>query len=100
MAGGDSGSGSPSNLPPAADRGLSVSVFSISASYTFEIAVETLFIDGFRSKRRRWHEKRGSRRSDDQTGVGGTVPLLGHATHTLSGLVRPLVRSKCSRHSS
>ena len=56
-AGGDFGSGSPSNLPSATACRLSVLVFLISASHTFEIAAGTLFIDGFRSKQRWWHKK-------------------------------------------
>ena len=86
--------------PPIFSGSTSVSVFLCLRPISSRDHDGILFIDGFRSKQRRWHEKRGDRRSDGRTRPGGAVPLLGRATHALSGLRAPLVRSKCSRPSS
>jgi hypothetical protein len=53
---GDSGNGSPSNLPPAAACSLYVAVFLVSASVHREIKSQGIYIGVFRSNPRRWHE--------------------------------------------
>jgi hypothetical protein len=61
---GDSGIGSPSNLPPAAACSLSVSLFLISASIHHENKYPKVHIDGIMSKQREWRWNRWHPRFD------------------------------------
>ena len=71
MAGGDSGSGSPSNLPPAAAGRLSILVFSISASVCSRYMSGDPYIVRFRSRRVGGTKIEAKRVSEGRKSTGG-----------------------------
>jgi hypothetical protein len=69
MYGCDSGSGSPSNLPPAAATySLYILVFSISASVCHKMKSYGIFIVGYKSRAIRSRQERGERGHDSLDG--------------------------------
>jgi hypothetical protein len=90
-AGGNSVSGSPSNLPPMAACSLFVSLFLISAFVHHGNKNPKVYIDGFRSKQREWRCNRWHPRFDAQDQWYHVVGLVGPFIFTLLGPLRPIL---------